>query len=61
MIQKLIQLGSNPECSLNCFLHEKGWGNEARPAVIVCPGGAYSFFTPSEAEPVAAPLCCATP
>ena len=54
MIQKMIQLGSNPECSLNCFLHETGYGVDARPAVIVCPGGAYSFFTPSEAEPVAA-------
>ena len=52
MIQKTIQLGSNPACTLNCFLHEKP--RTIRPAVIVCPGGAYAFYSETESETVAA-------
>ena len=28
-------------------------GNLKRPAVLICPGGGYSFTSPREAEPIA--------
>jgi len=28
-------------------------GGKKRPAVLVCPGGAYAFISPTEAEPIA--------
>ena len=52
MIFKTVQLGDNPACTLTCMLQDKG--RTPRPAVIVCPGGAYAFHSPSESEPVAA-------
>ena len=52
MIQKTIQLGTNPTCTLHCMLQEKG--SKPRPAAIVCPGGAYAFYSETESESVAA-------
>jgi len=54
MITKTIQLGSNAKCFLECMIHEPDRSGKKRPAVIVCPGGAYCFHTPSEGSPVAA-------
>lgn len=34
-------------------------GGRKRPAVIVCPGGGYSFTSPREAEPIALKYCAA--
>lgn len=54
MISKTIQLGSNASCTLECMIHEPDRSGRKRPAVIVCPGGAYAFHTPNEGSPVAA-------
>ena len=34
-------------------LTEMGRGDERRPCLIVCPGGAYEFCSQREAEPIA--------
>ena len=38
---------------LNCFLHPQKAGSASLPALIICPGGGYSFVSPREAEPPA--------
>ena len=38
---------------LDCFLHPLREGAAPLPALIVCPGGGYSFVSPREAEPPA--------
>ncbi len=47
-----------PECTLTAYIHDKSpeLKIEARPAVVVCPGGAYMFLSDREAEPVALQL-----
>ncbi len=42
-----------PDCTLTAYLHmqDKRWA--PRPAMIVCPGGAYQFLSDREAEPIA--------
>ncbi len=42
-----------PNCTLQAYLHrqDKRWA--PRPAIIVCPGGAYEFLSDREGEPVA--------
>ena len=54
MITKSIQLGTNTECTLECMIHEPRRDGKSRPAVIVCPGGAYEFHSPDEGSPIAA-------
>ncbi len=52
---------TNPEATLSSYLWERSdqqwrdqnWQPEKRPAVIICPGGAYRFLSDREAEPVA--------
>lgn len=56
MIHEAIQLESS-DATLVTYVHDKSaqWDFQidARPAVIVLPGGAYSFLSDSESEPVA--------
>ncbi len=42
-----------PDCTVTAYLHmqDKRWA--PRPAIIVCPGGAYCFLSDREAEPIA--------
>ena len=54
MISQTIQLGTNAKCTLECMIHEPRRDGKIRPAVIVCPGGAYEFHSPDEASPIAA-------
>ncbi len=42
-----------PDCTLRALLHEKDDRYAPRPAVIICPGGAYQFLSEREADPVA--------
>jgi len=52
---------TNNEATLTSYLWEESnqlsdgikWQPELRPAVIICPGGAYRFLSDREAEPVA--------
>lgn len=62
MKQQVFSLSkTNPEVTLTSYLWEpsdqlsKGvrWQPDKRPAVIICPGGAYRFLSDREAEPVA--------
>lgn len=62
MKQQVFSLSkTNPDVTLTCYLWEKSdqlskgrpWQPEKRPAVIICPGGAYRFLSDREAEPVA--------
>lgn len=39
------------------YLGDVTW--KVRPAVIICPGGAYGFVSPREAEPIAMSYCAA--
>ncbi len=43
-----------PDCTLDAYLHrqEERWA--PRPAILICPGGAYQFLSDREAAPVAA-------
>lgn len=57
MIHEKIKLNENGSVSLTTYIHEKSsqWEFQIpkRPAIIVMPGGAYSFLADSEGEPVA--------
>lgn len=57
MIHKTISLNSTGTVSLTTYIHEQSAQSDfqipQRPAVIVLPGGAYSFLADHEAEPVA--------
>ncbi len=56
MIFKRIDIDTENNVYLNCYLHEKepkwDYGFD-RPAVVVCPGGGYSMCSPREADPIA--------
>lgn len=56
MIFKRIDIDTENNVYLNCYLHEKepkwNYGFD-RPAVVVCPGGGYSMCSPREADPIA--------
>lgn len=57
MIHQTIELGKKGGASLVTYIHEKSDQQEfqipKRPAVIVMPGGAYSFLADWEGEPAA--------
>ncbi len=42
-----------PDCTLRAYLHMQDQRWAPRPAIIVCPGGAYQFLSDREAEPIA--------
>lgn len=44
------------EARVNAWIHD---GETPRPAVVICPGGAYSSLSDREAEPVAKPYFAA--
>lgn len=50
-----IQLGTNPAALLTCYLHDhiEPYSPAQRPAMIMCPGGAYEFLNPDEGAPKA--------
>lgn len=56
MIFKRVDIDTENNVYLNCYLHEKepkwGYGFD-RPAVVVCPGGGYNMCSPREADPIA--------
>ena len=52
MISNVIKLNENyPNATLSLFVHEEE--ASPRPAVIVCPGGAYFSLAEREADPIA--------
>lgn len=52
MISNVIKLNDNyPNATLSLFVHEEE--SSPRPAVIVCPGGAYFSLAEREADPIA--------
>lgn len=62
MKNEVIMLTDDPSITLTTYRYERSkvlwnlkdeWEPAKRPAVIVCPGGAYSFLTDREGEPVA--------
>lgn len=56
MIHEVITLRENiePKPTLTTYvLDDPMEQNTKRPAVLVCPGGGYSFCSPREAEPIA--------
>ena len=57
MIHEAISLMEGKEVTLITYIHDQseqgGFQIEKRPAVIIMPGGAYSFLSDTEAEPVA--------
>lgn len=49
-------LNEKKHVSLTCYIHDDSpeyGGNKYRPAILVLPGGGYSFCSDREAEPVA--------
>ena len=57
MIHKTISLSKEKDVTLTTYIHDQSTqGNfqiSKRPAIIVMPGGAYSFLSDTEGEPVA--------
>lgn len=57
MIHKTISLVKGKDVTLTTYIHDQSaQGNfqiSKRPAIIVMPGGAYSFLSDTEGEPVA--------
>ena len=41
-----------PDATLTAYVSEKDYKRSPRPAVIVCPGGAYAGLSPREGEPI---------
>jgi len=61
MLQQTFSISpANSEATLTSYLWERSsqmssdvsWQPQKRPAVIICPGGAYRFLSDREAEPV---------
>lgn len=50
--QKFNLWDEYPEATLTAYVCEQNVKVNPRPAVIVCPGGGYSFVSPREAEPI---------
>lgn len=58
MISKRITFDIENDVYMNCYIHENPPRpdhpeNMARPAVVVCPGGAYNSLCSREADPIA--------
>ena len=53
MISEKILLGNNENVYLSTYILNILMKNQKRPAVIVCPGGAYLSTSKKEGEPVA--------
>lgn len=53
MIQKRIVLGDNDKIYVDTYIMSPRENNAKRPAIIVCPGGAYLQCSPREGECVA--------
>ncbi len=62
MRHQVFYLSEDKEITLTSYLlerstikwnHRDEWEPERRPAVIICPGGAYEFLSQREGEPVA--------
>ena len=57
MIYKTIPLRENKGVTLTAYIHDQSkqgkFQIEKRPAIIIMPGGAYSFLSDTEGEPVA--------
>lgn len=57
MLHKTIPLREGSAATLTTYIHDQSSQGEFqiqnRPAIIVMPGGAYSFLSDTEAEPVA--------
>lgn len=55
-IEKIQLYPARPDVTLTCYLHENADAAVAdivRPAIVICPGGAYLNCSPREGEPVA--------
>ena len=50
--QKFSLSEEYPEASLTAYVCDKSPEVEPRPAIIVCPGGGYSFVSSREGEPI---------
>ena len=57
MIHKTISLVKGKDVTLTTYIHDQSAQGDfqisKRPAIIVMPGGAYSFLSDTEGEPVA--------
>ena len=57
MIHKVIALCKERDVTLTTYIHDQSeqgkFQIEKRPAIIIMPGGAYSFLSDTEGEPVA--------
>ena len=62
---KLLDIGLKRDsaCRISGWIHSENGSREMPqwlyPAVVICPGGGYSFVSDREAEPVAAPFFAA--
>lgn len=52
LYQKFDLWEEYPEATLTSYVCEQDIKIAPRPAVIVCPGGGYTFLSPREAEPI---------
>ena len=56
MLHKIINLSSDGRVNLQTYIHDNVKNDHRiknRPALIILPGGAYSFLSDRESEPVA--------
>ena len=57
MIHEVISLRKERDVTLTTYIHDQSeqgkFQIEKRPAIIIMPGGAYSFLSDTEGEPVA--------
>ncbi len=56
MIHEKLALFENKPVTLTTYIHDEfgAYGTEnGRPAIIILPGGAFAFLSPTESEPVA--------
>ena len=57
MLHKTLPLREGSAATLTTYIHDQSSQSEfqiqSRPGIIVMPGGAYSFLSDTEAEPVA--------
>ena len=53
LLKEIDERFDDETTSLRIFISDRNESTEERPAMIVCPGGGYSFCSEREAEPVA--------